>query len=77
MRSALDEVVTKVPADQATSAVKTKIAELILKTAAEGQKSYDGLISAASEQILTILSEASLVWKPQPPIVDKPTGRNV
>ena len=59
MRSALDEVVTKIPAHQATSAVKVKIAEIILKTAAEGQRSYEGLISAASEQVPTIISERS------------------
>jgi hypothetical protein len=63
MRSALDEVVTKIPADQATSAVKAKIAEVILKTAAEGQRSYEGLISAASEQVPTIICEFSLVRK--------------
>jgi hypothetical protein len=63
MRSALDEVVTKIPANQATSAVKAKIAELILKTAAEGQRSYEGLISAASEQVPTIVSEFSSVPK--------------
>jgi hypothetical protein len=63
MRSALDEVATKIPAHQATSAVKAKIAEVILNTAAEGQRSYEGLISAASEQVPTIISEYSLVAK--------------
>jgi len=57
MRAALDEVATKIPTHQATSAVKAKIAELILKTAAEGQTSYEGLISAVSDQIPTIISE--------------------
>ena len=57
MRAALDEVAAKVPAHQATSAVKAKIAELILKTAAEGQTSYEGLISAVSDQIPTIIAE--------------------
>jgi hypothetical protein len=61
MRSALDQVVTRIPAPDATPAVKAKIAELILKTAAEGQRSYDGLISAASEQVPTIISELSIV----------------
>jgi hypothetical protein len=56
MRAALDEVMTRIPADQATSAVKAKVAEIILKTAAEGQTSYQGLISAASDQIHTIIS---------------------
>jgi hypothetical protein len=32
------------------------MAEFILKAAAEGQTSYDGLVSAASDQIQTILS---------------------
>jgi hypothetical protein len=63
MRSALDELVTKIPASQATSAVRAKIAEVILKTAAEGQRSYEGLISAASEQVPTIISEFSIVRK--------------
>jgi hypothetical protein len=67
MRSTLDEVVTKIPENQATSAVRAKIAELILKTAAEGQRSYAGLINAASEQVPTIISEFSFVRKaPEP-----------
>ncbi|HEY2487477.1 MAG TPA: hypothetical protein VGI36_20225 [Candidatus Binataceae bacterium] len=57
MRDALDDVMTKIPANQATSPVKAKVAEVILKTAAKGQTSYQGLISAASEQIHTIISE--------------------
>jgi hypothetical protein len=32
------------------------MAEFILRAAAEGQTSYDGLVAAASEQIHTILS---------------------
>jgi hypothetical protein len=32
------------------------LAECILKAAAEGQTSYDGLIAVASDQIQTILS---------------------
>jgi hypothetical protein len=74
MRSALDEVVTKIPEDQATSAVRAKIAELILKTAAEGQRSYAGLINAASEQVPTIISEFSFVGKASEP---KARARNV
>jgi hypothetical protein len=35
---------------------KAAVAECILKAAANGQTSYDGLIAAASEQIQTILS---------------------
>jgi hypothetical protein len=56
MRTVLDEVMTTIPPDQATSAIKARVAELILKTAASGQTSYYGLIAAASGQIQTILS---------------------
>ena len=56
MRSALDDVMTKIPADQATVALKARMAEFILKAAAEGQTSYDGLLAAASDQIQVILS---------------------
>src|SRR5262245_56589586 len=56
MRAALDEVMTRIPLDQATPSVKAAVAECILKAAATGQTSYDGLIAAASEQIQTILS---------------------
>ena len=56
MRAALDEVMTKVPLDQATPAIKAHMAEFILKAAAEGQTSYDGLLAAASDNIQAILS---------------------
>jgi hypothetical protein len=56
MRAALDEAMTKIPLDQATPAIKAHMAEFILKTAAEGQTSYDALLSAASDNIQTILS---------------------
>jgi hypothetical protein len=56
MRAALDEVMTKIPLDQATPAIKAHLAECILKTAAEGHTSYDALLSAASDNIQTILS---------------------
>src|SRR6516165_4096001 len=56
MRAALDEVMTKIPLEQATPGIKAAMAECILKAAANGQTSYDGLIAAASEQIQTILS---------------------
>ena len=51
---ALDEVMTKIPLDQATPGIKAHMAEFILKTAAEGQTSYDALLSAASDNIQTI-----------------------
>jgi hypothetical protein len=56
MRAALDEVMTKIPSEQATPGVKAYLAECILKAAAEGQTTYDGLIAVASSQIQTILS---------------------
>jgi len=59
MRAALDDVMTKVPLDQATPGVKAALAEYILKAAAQGQTSYEGLIAAASDQIQTILSMLS------------------
>jgi hypothetical protein len=55
MRAALDEVMTKIPLERATPGIKAALAECILKTAAAGQTSYDGLVSAASEQIQSIL----------------------
>ena len=48
MRAALDEVMTRIPADQATPAIKAQMAEFILKAAAQGQTSYEGLLAAAS-----------------------------
>jgi hypothetical protein len=56
MRAALDEVMTKIPVEQATPGVKAALAECILKAAANGQTNYDGLVTAASYQIQTILS---------------------
>jgi acetyl-CoA acetyltransferase len=57
MRAALDEVVTKIPADRTTSGVKAKVAEVILQAAAKGQTSHQGLMRAALDQIHTIISE--------------------
>jgi hypothetical protein len=56
MRAALDDVMTRIPVDQATPAIKAHMAEFILKAAAEGQTSYDALLSSASGQIQTIVS---------------------
>jgi hypothetical protein len=56
MRAALDEVMTKVPLEQATPGIKAALAEYILKAAAEGQTDYESLVAAASEQIRTVLS---------------------
>ena len=56
MRAALDEVMTKIPVEQATPGIKAALADCILKAAADGQTNYVGLIAAASAQIQTILS---------------------
>jgi hypothetical protein len=57
IRAALDEVMTKIPADRATSSVKAKVAVVIFHAAAKGQTSYQGLTSAALDQIDAIISE--------------------
>jgi hypothetical protein len=59
IRAALAEVMTKIPADQATSAVKAKVAVVIFQTAAKGETSYQGLIGAALGQINAIISDLS------------------
>ena len=56
MREALDVVTTKVPISDATPGLKAHLAEVILRAAAQGVTSYDGLVAAASEQIQTIIS---------------------
>ena len=59
MRTVLEEVMTKIPVDQATPTVKVHLAEFILKAAAEGQTSYDALLTSAWTQIPTIVSMLS------------------
>jgi hypothetical protein len=56
MRAALEAVMTKIPADQATPAIKVRMAEVILRAAAEGHTTYDSLYATASDQIQTIVS---------------------
>jgi hypothetical protein len=56
MRAALDEVISRIPADQATQALKAQMAEFILKAASEGQTTYDGLLAVALGQLQIILS---------------------
>ena len=56
MRDALETVMTKVPAEHATPAVKAYLAECILKAAAQGQTAYDGLVAAALEQVQNALT---------------------
>jgi hypothetical protein len=55
MRAALDEAMTKIPVEQATPGIKAQMAELILRTAAGGEASYQDLLAAASDHIHTIL----------------------
>jgi hypothetical protein len=56
MRAVLEEAMTKVPAEQATTVTKAYLAEFILKAAAEGLASYEGLMVAAINQLPIILS---------------------
>jgi hypothetical protein len=56
MRAVLEEAMTKVPAEQATTVTKAYLAEFILKAAAEGLTSYEGLMVAAINQLPIILS---------------------
>ena len=56
MRSALDEVMTQVPLERATPSIKAHMAEIILKAAAAGETTHDGLLAAASQQIHVVLS---------------------
>jgi hypothetical protein len=56
MRTALEDVVTRIPVDHVTPAIKAQIAQVILKAAAEGQTSYDGLVATAAAQIQAIMS---------------------
>jgi hypothetical protein len=51
MRTVLDDVMTHIPVEQATSGIKIRLAEIILKAASEGQTNYDVLFAAASSQI--------------------------
>jgi len=56
MRRALEDVMTKVPAKYATSAVKVYLAECILKAAAQGDTNYHDLVGSAADQIQTAIS---------------------
>jgi hypothetical protein len=51
MRSALEEVMTRVPAEYSSSATKAYLAECILKAAAQGHTTFDELVAAAANQI--------------------------
>ncbi len=51
MKNALEEVMTKVPSEHSTIEVKAYLAEFILKAAARGQTSYDGLVAATDAAV--------------------------
>ena len=56
MRNALEDVMTRVPMEHSTTAVKVYLAECILKAAAQGHTSYNELIVAAADQIQVAIS---------------------
>jgi hypothetical protein len=56
MRDALDEAMTRVPTEYATSETKAYLAECILKAAAQGHTTYNELVAAAGDQIQNIIS---------------------
>jgi hypothetical protein len=56
MRQALETVMASVPAHQSVFGLKAAVAECILKAAAHGQTSYDGLVTVASDQIRSIIA---------------------
>jgi hypothetical protein len=51
MRIALEVVMTRVPAEYTSPAVKAYLAESILKAAAQGRINFDELVDAAANQI--------------------------
>ena len=58
MRNALEEVMTKVPSEYSTPTTKLYLAEVILKAAAQGQISHNGLVAAAANQIQVAISRS-------------------
>jgi hypothetical protein len=59
MRAALEAVMARVPADQSVFGLKAAMAEIILKAAAQGHTSFDGLVASASDQIQSAISMLS------------------
>jgi hypothetical protein len=51
MRTALEEIMQRVPVEYSTQATKAYLAECILKAAAQGQTTFDVLVAAVSHQI--------------------------
>ncbi len=68
MRSALEEVMTRVPSEYATPEAKVHLAECILKTAAQGHTSYDEMVTAAVDQTPAILSMCTRRASAAPPV---------
>ena len=56
MRSALEEVMAKIPLEYSTMAVKVYLAECILKAAAQGHTSYSDFIGVATDQVQVAIS---------------------
>jgi hypothetical protein len=56
MRDALDDAMTRVPAEYATSEMKAYLAEYILRAAAQGHTTYNELVAAAGDQIQIIIA---------------------
>jgi hypothetical protein len=56
MGNALEMVMTRVPAGNASPAIKAYLAECILKAAAQGRLSLDELVDAAADQIEQAIS---------------------
>ena len=56
MRNALEDVMTRVPMEYSTTAVKVYLAECILKAAAQGHTTYNELVAAAAHQIQVAIS---------------------
>ena len=56
MRSALEDFMAHVPPEAATPAIKAAVAECICKAAAQGVSTYDGFITAAGDQLQTLMS---------------------
>jgi len=48
MRTALEEIMQRVPVEYSTQATKAYLAECILKAAAQGQTTFDALVAAVS-----------------------------
>jgi hypothetical protein len=56
MRDALEEVMSRVPLECSTPAIKAYFAECILRAAAQGHTSLEELIAAAADQLQIALS---------------------